>query len=145
MIKFWYNIDDKIRFIGACNPFRKNDKTENDEGLNLDQKDTDEEEMTYMVNPLPKSMLNFVFYFKSLEDKDVKKYIESIIGEEFPKGESDESQDSFFRNKAIDAIYFSHKFVREKNGVSSVSLRDLQRFRRTYKFFLDYYQKNMIF
>lgn len=101
--------------------------------------------MTYLVNPLPKSILNYVFYFKSLEDEDIKKYIESIIGEEFHKGESDESQDSFFRKKAIDAIYYSHKFVRENNGVSSVSLRDLQRFRRTYKFFLDYYQKKYDF
>ena len=40
-----------------------------------------------MVNPLPNSLLNYIFYFKSLDDHDVKKYIESIIGKEFPENE----------------------------------------------------------
>ena len=76
-------IDKRIRFIGACNPFRKNKNDEGDEGLKLGN--NDEEEMTYMVNPLPNSLLNYIFYFKSLDDHDVKKYIESIIGKEFPE------------------------------------------------------------
>ena len=132
-------IDQRIRFIGACNPFRRNKKDENEEGLKLEKIDG-EEEMTYMVNPLPNSLLNYVFYFKSLEDNDVKEYIESIIGTEFPKGENDDSNDSFLRKMAIESIHFSHNFVRECNGISSVSLRDLQRFRRAYKFFNKYYE-----
>ena len=171
-------IDERIRFIGACNPFRKNKNDENEEGLKLNK--DDEKEMTYMVNPLPNSLLNFIFYFKSLDDKDVIKYIESIIGKEFPKG-TDKDEDiksiikkvqegtdkdensqkkednknevkddafkklkdnnSILRTIAIIAIYKSHKFVREKNGISSVSLRDLQRFRRTYNFFYNEYYK----
>ena len=126
-------IDENIRFIGACNPFRKKEKDENDIGLRLNEED---EEMTYLVNPLPNSLLNFIFYFKSLDGKDVIKYIDSIIGEEFPKEE-----DEYFRKNVIDAIHKSHVFVREKNGKSSVSLRDLQRFRIAYKFFNDYYDK----
>ena len=55
-----------------------------DEGLKLEIGDNDQE-MAYLVNPLPNSMLNYIFYFKSLEKSDVIKYIESIIGEEFPK------------------------------------------------------------
>ena len=46
-------IDERIRFIGACNPFRKNKNDEGDEGLKLDTSNNNEEEMTYMVNPLP--------------------------------------------------------------------------------------------
>ena len=57
---------------------------EKDEGLKLEISDNDQE-MAYLVNPLPNSMLNYIFYFKSLEKSDVIKYIESIIGEEFPK------------------------------------------------------------
>ena len=130
-------IDERIRFIGACNPFRQNEVNEKDEGLRFEKTNVNEVEMTYMVNPLPNSMLNYIFYFKSLDDEDVKKYIESIIGEEFPKGEKN---DTFLREKAIEAIFFSHRYVREKNGISSVSLRDLQRFKRTYKFFNEYYK-----
>lgn len=184
-------IDERIRFIGACNPFRKNKNEEGDEGLKLDT-NNDDEEMTYMVNPLPNSLLNYIFYFKSLDDHDVKKYIESIIGKEFPESEdlilikiaiyakilnnndnknndfetiiteyltskdnkntikekikdiigdySPKIENSILRKNAIEAIYYSHKFVRENNGISSVSLRDLQRFKRAYKFFNDYYE-----
>lgn len=184
-------IDERIRFIGACNPFRKNKNEEGDEGLKLDT-NNDDDEMTYMVNPLPNSLLNYIFYFKSLDDHDVKKYIESIIGKEFPesenlilikiaiyakilnnndnknddleniiteyltsnddkKGIKDKIKDiigdeypkienSILRKNAIEAIYYSHKFVRKYNGISSVSLRDLQRFKRAYKFFNDYYE-----
>ena len=138
-------IDERIRFIGACNPFRRNKNNEGDEGLKLDNSNNEEDEMTYMVNPLPNSLLNYIFYFKSLENRDVEKYIESIIGEEFPKGEDENSDNSFLREKAIEAIYFSHNFVREQNGISSVSLRDLQRFKRAYKFFNDYYDYKKIF
>ena len=240
-------IDERIRFIGACNPFRKNKEEEGDEGLKLDSSN-DEEEMAYMVNPLPNSLLNYIFYFKSLDDHDVIKYIESIIDKEFPESENSilikiaietiyskinddeelknrltniigkefpkegnneletkklieriiqkilygeknedneenikkereegkvneqskhqnndkvnyqkqeeeknyledkignkfpEIENSILRKNVINAIYYSHKFVRKINGTSSVSLRDLQRFRRAYKFFNDYYK-----
>ena len=68
---------------------------------------------------------------KKKDKEKYKKYIEAIIINKFP---------SILREIAIDAIYTSHKYVREKNGVSSVSLRDLQRFRRAYKFFNEYYE-----
>jgi hypothetical protein len=92
-------IDERIRFIGACNPFRKNKEEEGDEGLKLDSSN-DEEEMAYMVNPLPNSLLNYIFYFKSLDDHDVIKYIESIIDKEFP-----ESENSILIKIAIETIY----------------------------------------
>ena len=129
-------IDQRIRFIGACNPFRNVEDKENDEGLKFEN----EEKTAYLVNPMPNSLLYYVFYFKSLDDEDTKKYIESIIGEEFPEGENKDSENSILRNKAIISIYESHKFVRENNGESSVSLRDLKRFEKAYKFFNEYYK-----
>ena len=112
------HIDEKIRFIGACNPFRKNN--ENDEGLKLTN--NDEEEMTYIVNPLPNSLLNYIFYFKSLDENAFEKYIEAIIGIEFPEGEGKDSENSILRKNAIKAIFDSHNYVRKHNGISSVSL-----------------------
>ena len=37
-------IDQRIRFIGACNPFRRNKKEENEEGLKLEKIDGEEEQ-----------------------------------------------------------------------------------------------------
>ena len=37
--------------------------------------------MVYSVNPLPHSLLNFVFNFGVLKESDEKKYIESMINE----------------------------------------------------------------
>ena len=93
-------IDERIRFIGAFNPLRKNKNNEGDEGLKLGSSNDDQEEMTYMVNPLPNSLLNYIFYFKSLDNDDVKKYIESIIGKEFR-----ESENSQLVKFVIEAIY----------------------------------------
>ena len=73
-------------------------------------------------------------YFKSFFEKEIKEYIAKKMNKTFP-----EIKNSILRANAIEAIYFSHIFVRKYNGISSVSLRDLQRFRRAYKFFNEYY------
>ena len=113
---------------------------ERDNELQFDKINEGEEEMTYFDSPLPNTMLYYILYFKSLEDDDTKKYIESIIDEEFPKGENEKNENSILREKAIEIIYDSHKYVRQTNGISSVSLRDFQRFRRAYQFFNKYYK-----
>ena len=161
-------INEKIRFIGACNPYREREETETDNGLKMEKINEGKEKMAYLVNLLPNSMLYFIFYFKSLENDDVKKYIECIVGEEFPPGEEEKSEikekeenkyeelpkndkddkrseKSIFRDTAIYAIYQSHKYVRQTCGRSSVSLRDLQRFKRSYKFFNQYYKYKLDF
>ena len=161
-------INEKIRFIGACNPFRKREKSETDNGLKLEKMNEGKEEMAYLVSPLPNTMLYYIFYFKSLDDEDVKKYIECIVGEEFPPGDDKKneinekeekkyeklpdndkddgkSEESILREAAIYGIYQSHKYVRQTNGKSSVSLRDLQRFKRAYKFFNTYFKNKLVF
>ena len=100
-------IDQRIRFIGACNPFRNVEDKENDEGLKFEN----EEKTAYLVNPMPNSLLYYVFYFKSLDDEDTKKYIESIIGEEFPEGENINNENSILRNNAIISIYESYNEI----------------------------------
>ena len=138
-------INEKIRFIGACNPLREREEKETDNGLKLEKMNDGKEIMAYLVSPLPNTMLYYIFYFKSLDDDDVKKYIECIVGEEFPLGEDDKSEESILRKAAIDAIHMSHNYVRKENGESSVSLRDLQRFKRAYKFFNNYYKNKLDF
>ena len=127
-------IDKKIRFIDACNPFGKNRDNEGEEELKL------ENNIEYIVNPLTNSLINYILYFKTLDDHESIKYIENVIGEEIPIGDNDNFGISILRKNGIEAIYYSHKYVREKNIISAISFRDLQRFKKTYKFFNEYYK-----
>ena len=57
---------------------------------------------------MPNSLIYYVFYFKSLDDEDTKKYIEIIIGEEFTEGENINNENSILRNNEIISIYESY-------------------------------------
>jgi len=127
-------IDKKIRFLDACNAFKKNRDNEGEEELKL------ENNIEYNVNPLTNSLINYILYFKTLDDHESIKYIENVKEEEIPIGDNDNFEISILRKIAIEAIYYSHKYVREKNIISAISFRDLQRFKKTYKFFNEYYK-----
>lgn len=60
---------------------------------------------------MPNSLLYYVFYFKSLDDEDTKKYIEIIIGEEFTEGENINNENSILRNNEIISIYESYNEI----------------------------------
>ena len=66
-----------IVFIAACNPYRMVVKDEEPNGLRL--KGVKERKLVYTVNPLPHSLLNFVFNFGNLTKKDEESYIKSMI------------------------------------------------------------------
>ena len=94
-------ISDNIAFIAACNPYREIKSKNNDEiALNIKlahkelEKINDKErkklenynnktKLVYTVNPLPHSLLNFVFDFGSLKKEDEHKYIENMIEKPF--------------------------------------------------------------
>ena len=66
-----------IVFIGACNPYRFIVKDEEPNGLKIPG--TEERKLVYTVNPLPHSLLNFVFNFGNLTKEDEKRYIQNMI------------------------------------------------------------------
>ena len=66
-----------IIFIGACNPYRKLNNKEAFNGLEL--KNSKKRELAYTVNPLPFSLLNFIFNFGKLTAKDEERYINNMI------------------------------------------------------------------
>jgi hypothetical protein len=85
-----------IVFIAACNPYRQGNKNFMEKiGLKVNQahqelknlnineidkvKKSSNNTLVYTVNPLPHSLLNFVFNFGNLEKEDELKYIKSII------------------------------------------------------------------
>jgi len=94
-------IKDNIVFFAACNPYRQIKGNKDDEiGLNINlatkeiekindkerrklEKENSQTKLVYTVNPLPHSLLNFVFDFGSLKEKDELKYIENMIEKPF--------------------------------------------------------------
>ena len=159
-------------FIGACNPYRMVTKTEEPNGLKLEN--VKEKKLVYTVNPLPHSLLNFVFNFGNLTEEDEKRYIINMvaspiesfywkkIGEEKDKKEKEaKNEEEKIKAKNIEtylneeesinckqlkkiaseAIVHAQKYVREKNDVSSVSLREIRRFSIFYNFFVEYLRK----
>ena len=70
-------LPESIVFIAACNPYRK---LYNEEAINgLELKGTQKRKLAYTVNPLPFSLLNFIFNFGRLTTKDEERYIKNMI------------------------------------------------------------------
>ena len=125
-------LPDNIVFIGAVNPYRKSKIKK--VGLKIDNKENnnnmDLDDLVYTVNPMSHSLLNYVFDFGNLESEDEKKYIKQMIKEVITEDEL-----SYF---TTELIFIAQNFIREKNGISSVSLREIRRFIIFYQFFIKY-------
>ena len=142
-------INDNFVFLGACNPYRYLTKKMKESGLvyyNL--KDNNKlNNLVYTVNPLPHSLLNFVFDFASLQKEDENKYIKSTIISILSKikNENDikninKNEFESLKNEIIESIEICHDFLREKYDRSSVSLREIGRFRIFFEYFLKYFK-----
>ena len=143
-------LPDNIIFIAACNPYRHEEKGMTEKaGLDILQAYKEKKNLfdkkqkaansnlAYNVNPLPHSLLNFVFDFGNLTPEDEKSYIERIILEPI------EGFDKYNYNKDIyklakKMISKAQNFIRNKNGISSVSLREIRRFNIFYEFLYIY-------
>ena len=176
-------LPNNIVFIGACNPYRRVIKDEEPNGLKM--QGTEERKLVYTVNPLPHSLLNFVFNFGKLTEEDEKSYIRNMIvnpiesfywkkieekkvnnkkdnnkddkeievNQNEIKIENDKknlknylSEEEFkeyeeLKEMASGAIIEAQQYVRSKNDVSSVSLREIRRFSIFYDFFVEYLRK----
>ena len=120
--------------------------------LNQKEKDMIKEnkgsDLVYTVNPLPHSLLNFVFYFGALKKEDEQDYIKCIIKKVMekiyykgkpPKEEKDEDKKiKLLKKLAYDMIWESQQYIREKNDKSAVSLREIRRVNIFYEFFYHY-------
>ena len=124
-------LNDKIRLIGACNPYRRREKEM--ERCGYGRENINDKELVYSVQPLPQSLLNYVFSFGSLNKDDEKKYIYSIIEKLFVEGEEK------LHEATKDVIFNCHKFLRDKFDTSVVSLREISRFSKIVEFFQKYF------
>ena len=129
-------LEDNIRLIGACNPYRLRKK--NIERFGLTREDDEDDQFVYKVEQLPQSLLYYVFSFGALKDENEKKYIKSIIQKLFTKEE-----EKYLHEYTTDAISKCHQFLRESfgNDPSVVSLREIARFTSCVEFFQDFFLK----
>ena len=147
-------INDNFVFLAACNPYRVITKKMKESGLvyyNLKDKNK-LDNLVYTVNPLPHSLLNFIFDFGSLKPEDEKKYITNTIIDIISRFKSkniikdfdkiDEEDLKTIKKKIIESIVICHDFMREKYDRSSVSLREIRRFGIFFEYFIKYFNKN---
>jgi len=126
-------LNENLVFIAACNPYRKS-KSELKLNNALIPNNKKQNNILYNVNPLSHSLMNFVYYFGSLSEDDEEKYIKEIIKDIYDNNEED------LKEISTKMLLAGHKFVREYGDVSSVSLREINRFKRCYYFFIKYYE-----
>ena len=126
-------IAKNIKLLAACNPYRINEKNKVKCGLSRPSDQYDE--LVYLVKLLPQSLMYYVFNFGSISEEDEDKYIRSIISKHFDKNEE------ILKEKTKNIISACHKFLKKEFDSSIVSLRDISRFTKFYKFFIDYYKK----
>ena len=124
-------VNDNIRLIGACNPYRKRKVGTEKFGLIID--DDNENELVYLVQPLPQSLLYYVLSFGMIDEEDERKYIYNIIEKLFSENEE------LLHEYISDVILKCHNFLREIYDPSIVSLRDISRFYKFVEFFQKYF------
>ena len=124
-------LSDNIRLIGACNPYRR--RKNNKEKCGISISEDNDKELVYLVQPLPQSLLYYVFSFGRIDDNDEKKYIHSIIENIFSKDEK------HLHEIATEAISECHKYLRNTYDASVVSLREIARFSKCMEFFQKYF------
>ena len=125
-------LEDNIRLIGTCNPYRLKTEKEESCGLSHPYKNKN---LAYDVNILPQSLMYFVFNFGFLSNDDEYKYIQSILLNHFRK-----KLDKELINIVTKIISKCHKYLRKLYGFSVVSLREIKRFLKLYDNLMKYYE-----
>lgn len=132
-------LSPNLVILGACNPYKlRTTKAISTAGLEGKVKSDELSRLVYRVLPLPEIMVDYVWDFGSLNEKDEETYIHRMIA------------DVFYDNKNYHDLFtsllaVSQSFVRRKEESSySVSLRDIQRCRTLTKWFLSVLPKKKL-
>ena len=129
-------ISEHVVFIAACNPYRLVTKADIEVGLTK-KKESKIRNLVYSVNPLPFSLLNYVFDFGNLQAKDEEKYIERMVTGNIQKFNDEKELIDIAKRSVI----IAQNYVRELNDISSVSLREVRRFGILLEWFVSYLKK----
>ena len=130
------HLKESVYVIGACNPYRL--MLSNNEEIGYRNKKLQKvRNLVYSVNPLPLSLINYVFDFGNLKDENEKKYIKKFVHSFLNNRFSKDNNENYAKILDIicDAVHTSQKFIRENSEISAVSLREIQRFSLFFEFF----------
>ena len=137
-------LDSRYVFIAACNPYRVS-KKENFLLNVLYKKNQMKKNLVYTVNPLPMSLMNFVFNFGSLKHEDELAYIRSMVErtvertiDKFTSIIKNSKEKENFIKLETKCVGLCQEYVKENNDASIVSLREVNRFNIFFEFFIKY-------
>ena len=124
--------------IAACNPYRLM-LSESEEIGYINKKVHRVRNLVYTVNPLPLSLINYVFDFGNVKDEDEKKYIRKFVNTFLNDRFSTHNYENFTKilEIIISSVYEAQKFIRKNSEISAVSLREIRRFKIFFEFFFD--------
>ena len=126
-------LPDSVVCIAACNPYCKRTKSSPDIGLQERMKESEKSQLVYRVNPLPETMLNYVWDFGWLQERDETAYIERMV-----EGVVSSELQLLF----IQVLIKSQKFTRDSEGTRyCVSLRDIDRCKNLLQWMRDQFLK----
>lgn len=114
-----------LRFLAAVNPYRI--RAREVESVGLQSKLNTEDPMrhlVYRVHPLPEAMTDYVWDYGSLSNEDEKSYIANMLS------------DSQLPDLEAPLVFASQCFIRHEEEDCSVSLRDVQRFKKLVGWFV---------
>ena len=124
-------ISELLIFVCACNPYRIKSKGFDEENIGIKRKNQGNVKnsafkLLYTVYPLPETMLNYVWDFGSLEAEAEKMHIDIIIGGiDLPQQ---------LLALLANAVFRLQRYFKDEDS-SSVSLRDVQRYKTICQYF----------
>ncbi|CAG8779109.1 27999_t:CDS:2, partial [Dentiscutata erythropus] len=132
-------IHPNIKLFAACNPYRIRTKDQSNVGLSTTAKKKEiryeeRSNLVYQVKPLPDQILDYVWDYGVLQEKEEERYIQTMVAEALENEFS--NIDTFSK-----LIFKSQVFIREEEEPYSVSLRDVKRAITLVKFFKESFTK----
>ncbi|CAG8594914.1 25143_t:CDS:2, partial [Gigaspora rosea] len=128
------SIHENIRLFAACNPYRLRQKADTQAGLS--KRYEEKSRLAYQVRPLPDQILDFVWDYGVLKPSDEKIYIDIMVKKFLKDSHEDVKTDLF-----VELLFESQEFIRYRDGIHSVSLRDMKRAIIIFKFFCESLEK----
>ena len=123
---------ENIRLIGACYPYRE--KKKDKDIYELDKKDNNNDNiLAYLVQPLPQSLLHYVFIFGTTNENDEMEYFYNGIKKFF------EDDENYLLTITVDTIIKCQNYLKAILDPSIVSLREISIFSKCFEFFQKYY------
>eukprot|EP00833_Pecoramyces_ruminatium_P002451 jgi/Orpsp1_1/1176483/evm.model.c7180000057803.1 len=111
-------IKRNVKFIGACNPYRLDISKKEIHGL-YDENKYKNKRLVYTVNPLPQSLLNFIFDFGTPKRDDIKRYISNMVHKTLEETISDNRIFNEIKPKAEIALFNAHEFIKKQYDIST--------------------------